>query len=48
MDVGYLLTAVPVPRRHNFSCEKKRSEEQKRKGKIHPFGCRVPNNDKER
>ena len=24
------------------SCEKKRSEKQKRKGKIDPFECRVP------
>ena len=26
------------------SCEKKRSEKQKRKGKIYPFECRVPKN----
>ena len=30
------------------SCEKKRSEKQRRKGKIHPFECRVPKNSKER
>ena len=30
------------------SCEKKRSEKQKRKGKIYPFECRVPKNCKER
>ena len=30
------------------SCEKKRSERQRRKGKIHPFECRVPKNTKER
>ena len=24
------------------SCEKKRSEKQRRKGKIYPFECRVP------
>ena len=30
------------------SCEKKRSETQNRKGKIDPFGCRVPKNSKER
>ena len=30
------------------SCEKKRSEKQKRKGKIFPFECRVPKNSKER
>ena len=30
------------------SCEKKRSEKQRRKGKIYPSGCRVPNNSKER
>ena len=28
------------------SCEKKRSERQKRKGKIYPSECRVPNNSK--
>ena len=26
----------------------KRSERQRRKGKIHPFECRVPKNSKER
>ena len=26
------------------SCEKKRSEKQRRKGKIYPFECRVPKN----
>ena len=26
----------------------KRSEKQRRKGKIYPFGCRVPKNTKER
>ena len=30
------------------SCEKKRSKEQRRKGKIYPFECRVPKNCKER
>ena len=30
------------------TCEKKRSKKQKRKGKIHPFECRVPKNSKER
>ena len=30
------------------NCEKKRSEKQRRKGKIFPFECRVPNNSKER
>ena len=29
-------------------CEKKRSEKQRRKGKIDPFECRVPKNSKER
>ena len=28
--------------------EKKRSEKQRRKGKIFPFECRVPKNSKER
>ena len=27
---------------------KKRSKKQRRKGKIHPFECRVPKNSKER
>ena len=30
------------------SCEKKKSKKQRRKGKIHPFECRVPKNSKER
>ena len=30
------------------SYEKKRSERQRRKGKIHLFECRVPKNSKER
>ena len=30
------------------SCEKKGNEKQRRKGKIFPFECRVPNNSKER
>ena len=30
------------------SCEKKRSERQRRNGKIYPFECRVPKNSKER
>ena len=30
------------------SCEKKRSEKQRRKGTIFPFECRVPKNSKER
>ena len=30
------------------SCENKRSEKQRRKGKIYPFECRVPKNSKER
>ena len=29
------------------SCEKKRSEKQRRKGKIYPSECRVPKNSKE-
>ena len=28
--------------------DKKRSKRQRRKGKIYPFECRVPNNSKER
>ena len=30
------------------SCEKKRSEKQRRKGKIHPLECRVPKKRKKR
>jgi len=30
------------------SCEKKRSEKQRRKGKIEASECRVPKNSKER
>ena len=30
------------------SCEKKRSEKKRRKGKLYPFECRVPKNSKER
>ena len=30
------------------SCEKKRSEKQRRKGEIDPFECRVLKNSKER
>ena len=30
------------------SCEKKRSEKQRRKGKIYPFECILPKNSKER
>ena len=30
------------------SCEKKRSEKQRRKGKLCPFECRVPKNSKEK
>ena len=30
------------------SYEKKRREKQRRKGKIHPFECRVPKKSKER
>ena len=30
------------------SCEMKRSEKQRKKGKTYPFECRVPKNSKER
>ena len=30
------------------SCEKKRSEKQRRKEKMYPFECRVPKNRNER
>ena len=35
-------------RRLTNSCKKKRSEKQRRKGKIYPFECRVPKNRKKR
>ena len=35
-------------RRHYYSCEKKRSERKRKKGKIYPFECRVPKYSKER
>ena len=31
-----------------YSCENKRGKKQRRKGKIYPSECRVPNNSKER
>jgi len=31
-----------------IAVEKKRSEKQRRKGKIYPFECRVPKNSKKR
>ena len=31
-----------------IAVKKKRSEKQRRKGKIYPFECRVPKNSKER
>ena len=41
----------PSPRKRNAknqnSLEKKRSEKQRRKGKIYPFKCRVPKNSKD-
>ena len=30
------------------SCEKKRNDKQRKKGKIDPFECKVPKNSKER
>ena len=35
-------------RRTQKQLKKKRSEKQRRKGKIYPFECRVPKNSKER
>ena len=39
---------MPVKEGLTNSCEKERSEKQRRKGKIYPFECRVPKNSKER
>ena len=36
-----------VPGGLTNSCEKKRNEKQRRKGKIYPFACRVLKNSKE-
>ena len=41
-DIGWMKTIIPI-----CNLEKKRSEKQRRKGKIHPFECRVPKNSKE-
>ena len=46
----------PSPKKRNAkkqngltnSCEKKRSEKQRRKGNMFPFECRVPKNSKEK
>ena len=47
-----LIKTIPKKKRCKIgltnSCEKKRSERQRRKEKIHPFECRVPKNIKER
>ena len=39
---------MPVSGSLTNSCEKKRSEKQRRKGKIYAFECRFPKNSKER
>ena len=39
---------MAVQRGITNNCEKKRSEKQRRKGKIYPFECRVPKNNKKR
>ena len=39
---------MAVQRGITNNCEKKRSEKQRRKGKIYPFECRVPKNSKQR
>ena len=31
-----------------YSCEKKTSQKQRRKGKIYPFECRVPKNSRDK
>ena len=60
MTLPRKLWSRPSPRKRNAksktvvwealknSCEKKRSEGKRRKGKINPFECRVPKNSKER
>ena len=40
--------AMPFSSGLGNSCGKKRSERQRRQGKIYPFECRVPKNSKER
>ena len=53
-----VIKTVPKKKKHKKAiwlseeasqiAEKKRSERQRRKGKIHPSECRVPKNSKER
>ena len=47
----FISLFLPLKRRILWefpSCEKKRSEKHRRKGKIYPFECRVTKNSKER
>ena len=58
-ETGMRRGSRPSPRKRNEkskvaewggltnSCEKKRSEKQRRKGKIYPFECRLPKSSKE-
>ena len=57
MDRGFVTLyrrqgSRPPPRKRNEEtlqiAEKKRSKRQRRKGKIYPTECRVPENSKER
>ena len=41
------IKTIPIGGLTN-SCVKKRSEKQRRKGKIYAFECRVPKNNQER
>ena len=43
--VDHILSDISTS---SFSCEKKSSQKQRRKGKIFPSECRVPKNSKER
>ena len=54
-DIVQEAVIKTVPKKNTYrkerwlcSCEKKRSERQRRKGKIYVFECRVPKNSKER
>ena len=42
----FILGGSKITADGDCSHEKKRSERQRRKGKIHPFECRVPKNNK--
>ena len=48
MEKKYKKSKMAVRGGLTKSCEKKRNEKERKKGKIYPFECRVPKNSKER